>query len=114
LTAAGVNISLATDSLASVTPQKKQTSELDLFEEMRSFARQFPAVSPETILPMVTTHPAKALGHARRLGELSAGAWADLIAVPTHPGDVFEGLVHHHGRVTASLVNGRWALPAQN
>ena len=114
LTGANVNISLATDSLASVAPKKKHVLELDLFEEMQTFGRQFPAVSPESILRMVTVHPANALGHARRLGELTPGAIADIIAVPSHGRDVFECIQHHHGPVTTSMVDGNWALPPTN
>lgn len=114
LTTSGVNISLATDSLASVAPNKQHPPQLNLFEEMRTFARQFQAVSPEAILQMVTTHPARALGHGGRLGELSPGAGADLIAVPSQGSDPFECLQHHHGPVSASLINGRWALPPKS
>ena len=114
LSAAGVNTSLATDSLASVTPIKKHPLELNLFEEMRAFARQFPAVSPETILQMVTWNPARALGQAKRLGQLASGSLADIIAVPSRDRDVFEGTLNHHGPVTASMVNGKWALPPTN
>jgi len=114
LSASGVNISLATDSLASVAPKKKHALELDLFEEMQAFARQFPAVSPETIIQMVTLHPARALGYAKRLGELTAGALADIIAVPSHGRDVFECVLHHHGLVSASMIDGRWAIPPEN
>jgi cytosine/adenosine deaminase-related metal-dependent hydrolase len=114
LSAAGVNTSLATDSLASVTPVKRHPLELNLFEEMRAFSRQFPAVSPETILQMVTRNPARALGQAKRLGQLASGTLADIIAVPFHDRDVFEGALNHHGPVTASMVDGKWASPPIN
>jgi cytosine/adenosine deaminase-related metal-dependent hydrolase len=112
LSAAGVNISLATDSLASVVQPRRQTVELNLFEEMREFARRFPAVSPETILQMVTLNPARALGLAGRLGELRPGAGADLIAVPApeRNEELFESLLHHSSCVAASLIGGEWAI----
>ncbi len=146
LTATGVNISLATDSLASVVQPRRKiivgrasslstaadelgsarfkhgppdrqdacptTLELNLFEEMRAFARQFPSVSPETILQMVTLNPARALGCAGKLGELRPGTFADLIALPVgrRSENVFESILHHSGHVAASMINGSWAI----
>lgn len=113
LSAAGVNLSLATDSLASVTLTRRQTAELNLFEEMQEFARRFGSVPAETILRMVTLNPARALGCAGKLGELRPGARADLIAVPAASGrgDLFDAIVQHTGPVSASLIDGAWALP---
>jgi cytosine/adenosine deaminase-related metal-dependent hydrolase len=112
LLAAGVNISLATDSLASVIRPPRQKVELNLFEEMRAFARQFPAVAPEQILQMVTLNPARALGCAGKLGELRSGACADLIALPfeARPANLHEAILHHAGHVSASIIDGRWAI----
>lgn len=112
LSAASVNISLATDSLASVVKPRRQTIELSLFEEMRAFARQFPSVSPETILRMVTVNPARALGHAGKLGELSPGACADLIALPVgrRLENLHETILNHTGSVTASMIDGGWVI----
>lgn len=138
LKAAGVSVSIATDSLASViAPERKKVLgrtndhsagtldgdgtrskqsaqvKLSLFDEMRSFARRFPSVSPETILQMVTVNPAKALGMAGKLGELRPGAMADLIALPLarSDGDIFESIVANNADVTASLIDGCWAVP---
>ena len=69
LTGAGVNVVLATDSLASVRSDKKRPATLDMWEEMRAFAKDYPAVSPETIIGMATT---KAQGWRDR---------ADMIAI---------------------------------
>lgn len=112
LTATGVNISLATDSLASVVQPRRTRVELNLFEEMRAFARVFPSVSPETILQMVTLNPARALGCAGKLGELRAGSFADLIALPIgrRSEDVYESILNHGGHVSASMINGGWAI----
>ena len=112
LTSAGVNISLATDSLASVVQPRRHKVELNLFEEMRAFARQFSSVSPETILQMVTLNPARALGCAGKLGELRPGAFADLIALPVarRSENVLESILHHDGHVAASMINGSWAI----
>lgn len=147
LSSAGVNISLATDSLASVinprrktvwqrdptmpggsttTRLKKASSdrepatpaliELNLFEEMRAFARLFPTVSPEAILQMVTVNPARALGYSGQLGEIRPGAFADLITLPMahSSGNVCDLILNHTGNVSASMINGSWAITPTN
>jgi cytosine/adenosine deaminase-related metal-dependent hydrolase len=112
LTAAGVNVSLATDSLASVEQPHRQTIELNLFAEMAAFARRFPHVPAEHILRLVTVNPARALGQAGKLGELHTGARADLIAVPLkgRREEIYSTLIHHSGSVLASMIDGRWAV----
>jgi cytosine/adenosine deaminase-related metal-dependent hydrolase len=150
LNTAGVNISLATDSLASVIHPRRKTIvrrpaslpgtagesapprpksvtpeghaaapaiiELNLFEEMRAFARLFPSVSPEAILKMVTLNPARALGFAGKLGEIRPGALADLIALPlARPSEnVCDSVLNHTGHVSASMINGSWAITPPN
>ncbi len=90
LRALGFNICLATDSLAS-------NDDLNLFAEMRAFARNFPSVSPEEILRMVTTNPARALTLNNCAGKICRGSHVDLIAVPFSGGDVFEEIVGFAG-----------------
>ena len=113
LTAVGVNISLATDSLATVEQPHRQRVELDLFAELRAFAARFPQVPPGRLFEMVTVNPARALGRAGQLGELRPGARADVIAVPVRAraASIFEALMQHPGPVAASLIEGRWAVP---
>jgi cytosine/adenosine deaminase-related metal-dependent hydrolase len=55
---------------------------------------------------------AKALGFAGILGELSANAQADLIAIPFDGKlrDAFEAVVHHAGDVALSMIGGRWVV----
>jgi aminodeoxyfutalosine deaminase len=72
---AGVNVSLGTDSMASMRGR-----ELNMFLEMRQFARAYPSVSPVQILQMATLNGARAL--QLPVGELRKGALADLISVP--------------------------------
>lgn len=110
LDSGNINICIATDSLASVTPVRRQQAELNLFEEMREFARRFPAVSPAKILQMVTTNPAHALGLAGKVGNLDAHHRADLVVIPSHGGDPLEAILNHTGPVTASMIDGRWAI----
>ena len=109
---AGVNLCLGTDSLATVRRAGKQKLELDMFAEMRSLAKKDETISPEGILHMATVAGAKALGLAGRIGELSEGADADLIGIPAGAtSDVYEAVLAHTGPVSASMIEGRWAIP---
>jgi cytosine/adenosine deaminase-related metal-dependent hydrolase len=112
LAAAGVNLCLGTDSLASIEPKRKQALELNLFSEMRSFARKHRDTPPGAILRLATLNGARALGLAGRVGEISPGAFADLIALPCREklADIHEAVLHHRGHVTASLIGGQWAI----
>jgi aminodeoxyfutalosine deaminase len=112
LLGAGVNVCLGTDSLATVEATWKQTPELNLFAEMQAFAANHPEVSPETILAMVTRNGARALGLRGRAGQISPGALADLIALPTagNGADIYETVLHHRGNVAASMIGGQWAM----
>ena len=69
----GVNICVATDSLAS-------TTSLSLFDEMRGLHATNPWLTPEQLLQTVTVNPARALGLEG--GKIAPGALADLIAIP--------------------------------
>jgi cytosine/adenosine deaminase-related metal-dependent hydrolase len=113
LAAAGVNLCLGTDSLATTRKTGRAKPELDMFAEMRSLAAADKTVSPETVLQMATVNGARALGLAGKIGELTKNAFADLIAVPfagkvsrTH-----EALLAHTGNVATSMIDGRWAIP---
>lgn len=111
---AGVNVCLATDSLASVYQHRGETLELNLFEEMRAVAEAHPWLRPRTILRMATVSGARALGMAGKAGQLSQGGFADLIALPFAGSErgVFDRILEHRGPVAASLIGGVWAIPA--
>jgi aminodeoxyfutalosine deaminase len=98
----GANISLGTDSLASGTS-------LSMFREMRSFHHTDPSLRPEEVLAMATRNPARALRMAGRLGEVRAGAFADLIALPFNGsvGNVYEAILDHRNSVSWMMINGR-------
>ena len=83
-------LSLGTDSLAS-------NNTLNLFSEMQMMAATVPELAPEEILKMVTLHPAKALKMKGKLGELSAGAFADVITIPFSSlgEDFFEAVINN-------------------
>ena len=109
---AGVNVCLGTDSLASVYKARRQTVELNLFEEMRALARNEPALSARKIVRMATLNGALALGMDGRIGELAKGSFADLVALPFAGkiADIYDGILHHQGDVAASMIDGRWAI----
>ncbi len=112
LARAGVNLCLGTDSLASVYKTRCQTVELSLFKEMRALAQAQPRLSPRRIVRLVTVNGACALGLQGRIGELSAGSFADLIALPFagRPAEVYDAILQHTGNVSASMIDGHWAL----
>ena len=112
LALAGVNLCLGTDSLASVDQAHKQTAELDLFAEMRQLAAANPAVPSDIILQMATVNGARALGMPGQIGEISPGAFADLIAIPFvgKSAQIGEAVLHHQGVVAASMIDGQWAI----
>ena len=109
----GMNICLGTDSLASVYKTRRDSVELNLFEEMRAFAANYPKVAPQRILQMVTVNAARALALKGQVGELSPTAFADLIAVPFSgkTAQVYDAVLHHAGNVAASMIGGQWAIP---
>jgi aminodeoxyfutalosine deaminase len=96
----GFNICLGTDSLAS-------NESLSLFAEMRTFQKEFPSVSANEILRMVTVNPARALRHENALGQIQPGFGADLVAVPCSTStDIFEQIVAFNAPVSWAMVNG--------
>ena len=112
LAVAGVNLCLGTDSLATVRKMGRERLELNLFEEMRELAAADTTVSPVEILRMATANGAKALGLAGKIGELSANAFADLIAIPFagKKADIYDAVLHHAGQVSVSMIGGQWAI----
>ena len=71
----GFNVCLGTDSLAS-------NSSLSLFAEMRELLQKEPWLTPQEVVEMATIHAARAIGQGRTLGQIRAGFYADLIAIP--------------------------------
>ncbi len=104
LAAAGVEVALGTDSLASARLEKGRPPTLDLWEEMRTFARKNPGVRPETIIRMGTIHGAAALGV--QAGAIEPGLSADLIAVDYAGPDPMGGLLFSQARIAARYIRG--------
>lgn len=98
----GFNICLGTDSLAS-------NSSLSLFAEMRELLRKETGLAPRDVLEMVTVHAAAALNEECRLGQISAGFYADMIAVPYEAAraNLFEHIVAFEQTVRWTMVNGQ-------
>ena len=84
----GVSVAVGTDSLASV-------EDLNLFSELKAMRRLAPEVPAQKILQSATLTGARALGLDDRLGSLTPGKQARMIAVtlPGQIGDVEEFLV---------------------
>ena len=101
--AAGVNVCLATDSLAS-------NPDLSLLRESQWLLSREPSISPHTLLEMMTTAGATAIGLAGRAGRLHIGYYADILAfsppaeVRDRPQTLAEWLVK-----TAPLPSKVWA-----
>ena len=105
LLAAGVNLALGTDSLAS-------TPDLSLWAEMAALMAARPGLDPEVVLTMATRGGAQALGQAGRFGVLCPGAVAPLAFVPLPilpQGEVVEAVVrgeHAAAPISVGRVGG--------
>jgi imidazolonepropionase-like amidohydrolase len=78
---------------------------------MRALTAADAMLDPRELLAMTTVNPARALGRQGQLGELAAGALADLIALP-FAGDVshvVEAVTQHQGHVAAAMIDGSWS-----
>ena len=73
--AAGINVCVGTDSLAS-------NPTLSILDELRFLRREHPDVKPEEILAMGTRRGALALGFQHEVGTLIVGAAADIAVIP--------------------------------
>jgi cytosine/adenosine deaminase-related metal-dependent hydrolase len=62
---------------------------------------------------MATLNGARALGLAGKIGELVAGGFADLVALPFSgdAADAYDDVLRHYGDVAASMIHGQWAIP---
>ena len=102
----GVNVALGTDSRAT-------NPDLNLLTEMQQVAEDHPAVDPELIVRMGTSHGARALGLAKICGTIEPGKRADLITIRSEPGSsasVAEAVVAPGSRVENVMCNGEWLV----
>jgi cytosine/adenosine deaminase-related metal-dependent hydrolase len=98
----GVNICVATDSLAS-------TNSLSLFDELRRLQQAEPWLSSKELLQTVTTNPARALQREGRLGRIGPGALADMIALPLSGSvdTIYDEIVAFRDQVPWMMINGK-------
>jgi cytosine/adenosine deaminase-related metal-dependent hydrolase len=75
LLAKHVRVVLGTDSRAS-------NPDLSLLAEMRFLAEAFPGLKPHVVLEMATRRGAEALGQESASGSITAGKYANLVALP--------------------------------
>ena len=73
--AAGVNLALGSDSLASAP-------DLDMWQEIRELTRLYPSLDPEAVLTMATLGGARALGWGEHFGRIAPGRVAVLAFAP--------------------------------
>jgi cytosine/adenosine deaminase-related metal-dependent hydrolase len=73
--AAGINVCIGTDSLAS-------NETLSILDELRFVRQSARDASPDLLLEMGTIRGARGLGLADEIGSLRAGKYADFVAVP--------------------------------
>jgi cytosine/adenosine deaminase-related metal-dependent hydrolase len=113
LVRAGVNLCLGTDSLVTTRRLAGQPLQLDLFAEMRALHSAWVSAAPRRVLRLVTVNAARALGLTGQVGEITAGAFADLITVPFGGPvrQVYDAVTHRAGPVSASMMGGKWVGP---
>lgn len=100
----GINICLGTDSLAS-------NNKLDMRSEMREVQHHH-TLSDREVVEMCTRNAALALDQEGKLGELSPGSLADLVAFPHAPDegkdvDPYRRIVQSRAEPSLLLINGR-------
>ncbi len=110
LHSAGLNLSLATDSLVTTRAPRGHPPQLSLFDEMRAFARSHPAVAAREILRMVTVNPARALQFSGHAGAIQEGAFADLLVLPVAGSlrSLEEEIVHYRAIPSRRMIGGEW------
>jgi imidazolonepropionase-like amidohydrolase len=75
---------------------------------MRAFRDEFPAVSPEEVLEMVTLNSARALKQGDVLGKIRRDFFADLIAIPAAASkSALEEILAFEGTVGWSMLAGQ-------
>lgn len=103
--AAGVNLCIGTDSLAS-------NPDLSILGELRYLRRLAPEIPPQTLLRLATRHGAAAVGWGDVIGELAPGRFADFFTMPLPailPDDLFAWLLDSNAPVSETWVGGRRA-----
>lgn len=101
--AAGVNVCVGTDSLAS-------NPSLSVLDELRWLRGAYPDFSGHTLLEMATVRGARALGLDSETGVLATDRAADVVVIPLDPGgphDPIENMLHSSMSPIGVFVRGR-------
>ncbi|MBI3835008.1 MAG: amidohydrolase family protein [Planctomycetes bacterium] len=99
--AAGMNVCLGTDSLAS-------NPSLSVLDELRFLRERHPDVLIEMVLAMGTLNGAKALGFEDECGSLMVGKSADLVVLPLErPASSWDEMFHSNVQPVAVFAGGR-------
>lgn len=107
MVAAGANVCLGTDSLASA-------ASLSVLDEARFLAAAESDAPAQTLLEMVTSRAAAALGLGDCIGSLRPGHRADFITIPWDaggPDDPTNNVIRGHRRVESTWIGGRRRHP---
>jgi len=102
----GVNVALGTDSRAT-------NPDLNLLAEMKHVAHAHPAIAPELIVQMGTSHGARALGLSTCCGTIEPGKRADLVAICSDSGSAAsaaEGVIAPTSCVQSVMSHGEWLV----
>jgi cytosine/adenosine deaminase-related metal-dependent hydrolase len=101
----GVNVALGTDSRAS-------NPDLNLWEEVKAVARNFPNLDVESILKLATTNGARALGQSSRHGVIEPGRTADLccIQIDSSVTDLHRATIGPGSRTVGVMHSGEWVV----
>jgi aminodeoxyfutalosine deaminase len=95
----GINVCLGTDSMAS-------NNSLDLRSEIRQAQIYHRDILPVDWWRMITIDAAKALGQAGKIGEIRAGASADIVAFPSTNSDPYISLIAGRHAPTFTMIAG--------
>ena len=100
--AAGINVCLGADSLAS-----NQT--LSILDEMRFLHHKYPDFPGPVLFRMATINGAAALNLQNQIGLIAGDYQADLIAVPINqsPDDPLTDILRSNAQPTFTMVAGR-------
>lgn len=107
LLAAGVNVCVGTDSLAS-------NPSLSVLEEVRFLSATHGETDSTLWVEMATQRGARALGLEHQIGSLTPGKSADLVAVPLEasgPADPVKNALRSRTQPIATFVRGRQVYP---
>ena len=100
--AAGINVCIGTDSLAS-------NPSLSILDELRFLHRQFPDVPAAKLMAMGTLYGARALGFEDEAGSLTVGKQADIVILPlegVQPADGWVSILRSSQVTSAAYVAG--------